>query len=196
MVNFGNIVQYGGVIGAFNCQGAGWDPKEQRIKGYSECYKPLTGSVHVSNLEWDQKPEAVSLGESEEYAVYLTEAEKIVVTTPESDPISVTLQPSTFEIFSFVPIKKIGAGAKFAPIGLTNMFNAGGSIQGLVYDESVAKVEVKGDGTFLAYSSVAPKKTYVNGAEEVFQWSGNGKVQVSIGWYEECGGISNVTFVY
>lgn len=189
-------MQYGGVIGAFNCQGAGWDPKEQRIKGYSQCYKPLTSSVHVANLEWDQKPEAATLGEAEEYAVYLTETEKLFLTTPGSDPISVTLQPSTFEIFSFVPIKKLGQGAKFAPIGLTNLFNSGGTIQGLVYDESVAKIEVKGEGVFLAYSSVAPKKSYVNGAEVVFQWSGDGKVQVSIPWYEECGGISNVTFVY
>ncbi|XP_047980731.1 stachyose synthase-like [Salvia hispanica] len=191
-----NFNKYGGVIGAFNCQGAGWDPKEQRIKGYSECYKPLTGSVHVSNLEWDQKAEAASLGEAEEYAVYLTEAEKIVVTTKESDPISVTLQPSTFEIFSFVPIKKIGQDSKFAPIGLTNLFNSGGTIQGLVYDEFVAKIEVKGEGTFLAYSSIVPKKSYVNGVETVFLWSGDGKVQVSIPWYEECGGISNITFVY
>lgn len=190
------ISQYGGVIGAFNCQGAGWDPKEQRIRGYSECYKPLTASVLVSDLEWDQKAEAVSLGEAEEYAVYLTEAEKIVLTTPESDPILVTLQPSTFEIFSFVPIKKIGNDAKFAPIGLTNMFNSGGTIQGLVYNEAVAKIEVKGEGTFLAYSSIAPKKSYVNGDEVLFQWSEDGKLQVSIPWYQECGGISNLTFVY
>ncbi|KAH6811206.1 stachyose synthase [Perilla frutescens var. frutescens] len=191
-----NFNKYGGVIGAFNCQGAGWDPKEQRIKGYSQCYKPLTGSVHVTNLEWDQKAEAAKLGEAEEYAVYLTESEKLVLTTPESDPISVTLQPSTFEIFSFVPIKKLGQDAKFAPIGLTNLFNSGGTIQGLVYDESLAKIEVKGEGLFLAYSSIAPKKSYVNGAEVVFKWSGDAKLEVSIPWYQECGGISNLTFLY
>ena len=119
-----------------------------------------------------------------------------MLTTPESDPISVTLQPSTFEIFSFVPIKKLGQDAKFAPIGLTNLFNSGGTIQGLVYDESLAKIEVKGEGLFLAYSSIAPKKSYVNGAEVVFKWSGDAKLEVSIPWYQECGGISNLTFLY
>nr|CAD31704.1 putative stachyose synthase [Alonsoa meridionalis] len=191
-----NFNKYGGVIGAFNCQGAGWDPKEQRIKGYSQCYKPLSGSVHVSGIEFDQKKEASEMGEAEEYAVYLSEAEKLSLATRDSDPIKITIQSSTFEIFSFVPIKKLGEGVKFAPIGLTNLFNAGGTIQGLVYNEGIAKIEVKGDGKFLAYSSVVPKKAYVNGAEKVFAWSGNGKLELDITWYEECGGISNVTFVY
>nr|CAC86963.1 stachyose synthase [Stachys affinis] len=191
-----NFNKYGGVVGAFNCQGAGWDPKEQRIKGYSECYKPLSGSVHVSDIEWDQKVEATKMGEAEEYAVYLTESEKLLLTTPESDPIPFTLKSTTFEIFSFVPIKKLGQGVKFAPIGLTNLFNSGGTIQGVVYDEGVAKIEVKGDGKFLAYSSSVPKRSYLNGEEVEYKWSGNGKVEVDVPWYEECGGISNITFVF
>lgn len=136
------------------------------------------------------------MGKAEEYAVYLSEEEKLFLTKPDSDPISITLQPSTFEIFSFVPIKKIGEAVKFAPIGLTNLFNAGGTIQGVVYDESIAKIEVKGEGNFLAYSSVKPKKSYVNGGEVGFKWSENGKLGLNIPWYEECGGISNVTFVF
>ncbi|GFQ01549.1 stachyose synthase [Phtheirospermum japonicum] len=191
-----NFNKYGGVIGAFNCQGAGWDPKEQRIKGYSQCYKPLSGTVHASDIEWDQKNETAILGEAEEYAVYLTEAEKLFLAARGSDPISITIQPSTFEIFSFVPIKKLVQGVKFAPIGLTNLFNSGGTILGLLYDESIVKIEVKGEGRFLAYSSVSPKKSYVNGHEAVFDWSENGKLGLDISWYEECGGISNITFVF
>uniref|UniRef100_N1R3L5 Galactinol--sucrose galactosyltransferase n=1 Tax=Aegilops tauschii TaxID=37682 RepID=N1R3L5_AEGTA len=34
---------FGGVIGAFNCQGAGWDPAERRIRGHAHCYKPVSG---------------------------------------------------------------------------------------------------------------------------------------------------------
>ncbi|KAL8544867.1 hypothetical protein ACS0TY_005176 [Phlomoides rotata] len=191
-----NFNKYAGVVGAFNCQGAGWDPKEQRIKGYSQCYKPLSGSVHVSDIEWDQKTEAAKLGEAEEYAVYLTESEKLVLTTPESDRIQFTLKSTTFEIFTFVPIKKLGSGIKFGPVGLTNLFNPGGTVQGLVYDEAVAKIEVKGDGKFLAYCSGTPKRAYVNGEEVEYKWSGNGKVEVDVPWYEECGGISNITFVF
>jgi hypothetical protein len=88
------ILQYGGVIGAFNCQGAGWDPKEKRIKGYSECYKPISCSVHVCEIEWNQKIEAAHLGEAEEYVVHLNEADELRLMTPKSDAIHVIIQPS------------------------------------------------------------------------------------------------------
>ncbi|KAK6120142.1 hypothetical protein DH2020_046048 [Rehmannia glutinosa] len=189
-----NFNKYGGVIGVFNCQGAGWDPKERRIKSYSQYYKPISGSVHMSDIEWDQKNETSIMGESEQYAIYLSETEELFTTMRGSDPISITVQPSTFEIFSFVPIEKLGQGVKFAPIGLTNMFNSGGTIQGLLYDESIVKIEVKGEGNFLAYSSVSPKKTYLNGIEVAFEWSENGKLGLNVPWFEECGGISNMKF--
>ncbi|PIN15568.1 Galactinol--raffinose galactosyltransferase [Handroanthus impetiginosus] len=156
------LLQYGGAVGAFNCQGAGWDPKERRIKGYPQCYKPLSGSVHMNDIEWDEKNETTEMG----------------------------------EIFSFMPIKKIGNAIKFTPIGLTSMFNSGGTIQDLSYTESIAKIEVKGEGKFLAYSSVAPKKAYMDGAEVVFEWSENGKLILDISWLEEHQGISYITFVF
>ncbi|OIT08300.1 PREDICTED: stachyose synthase [Nicotiana attenuata] len=197
-----NFNKCGGVIGAFNCQGAGWDPKERRIKGYSRCYKPMTGSVHVNDIEWDQLKEASEMGKAEEYAVYLNQAEKLFLTKPFSDTIPMAIKPSSFEIFSFVPIKQLSSIAKFAPIGLTNMFNSGGTIQGLQYEEATciganasAKVEVKGGGNFLAYSSVSPIKCYLNGAEIEFEWSSeDGKLTLNLSWIEEANGISNVTF--
>ncbi|KAL2507561.1 putative galactinol--sucrose galactosyltransferase 4 [Forsythia ovata] len=191
-----NVNKYGGVVGAFNCQGAGWDPKEQRIKGYSHCYKPISSSVRVSDIEWDQKKEATELGEAEEYAVYLTEAEKLFTTTNNSNDISIVIQSSTFDIFTFVPIKKLGRAVKFAPIGLTNMFNCGGCIQELAYNGTNAEIEVKGEGNFLAYSNVSPKKCYLNGSEVGFEWSENGKLGLFLPWSEETEGISNITLVF
>ncbi|XP_059311787.1 stachyose synthase [Lycium ferocissimum] len=199
-----NFNKYGGVIGAFNCQGAGWDPKEKRIRGYSNCYKPMTGSVHVNDIEWDQLKEVSEMSKAEEYAVYLNQAEELFLTKPASDTIPMTLEPSAFEIFSFVPIKQLSPIAKFAPIGLTNMFNGGGAIQGLQYEEAIgdgdnasAKVEVKGGGNFLAYTSVLPSKCYLNGAEVEFEWSSqDGKLILNLPWIEEANGISNVTFLF
>ncbi|KAL2510471.1 putative galactinol--sucrose galactosyltransferase 4 [Abeliophyllum distichum] len=136
------------------------------------------------------------MGEAAEYAVYFSEAEKLAVTTCNSDAIPITIQPSTFEIFSFVPIKKLGRALKFAPIGLTNMFNSGGTIQGLVYNKTSVEIEVKGGGNFLAYSSMSPKKCFLNGAEVGFNWSENYKLGLYLPWIEESGGISCVTFVF
>ncbi|KAA8543017.1 hypothetical protein F0562_021488 [Nyssa sinensis] len=191
-----NFNKYGGVVGAFNCQGAGWDPKEKRIKGYSQCYKPMSASVHVSEIEWDQKVETTQMGEAEEYAVYLNQAEKLFLATPKSNAIQITIQTSSFEIFSFVPVMKLGLTTKFAPIGLINMLNSGGTIQGLEYEEGGAKIEVKGCGNFLAYSSVSPEKCCLNGADVGFEWSADGKLMLNLPWIEEAGGISHVTFLF
>jgi len=49
------------------------------------------------------------------------------------------------------------------------MFNSGGTIQDLEYDESGAKIKVKGGGNFLAYSSESPKKFQLNGSEAAFE---------------------------
>ncbi|XP_058082285.1 stachyose synthase [Magnolia sinica] len=195
-----NVNKFGGVLGAFNCQGAGWDPKEQRIKGYSECYKPVSGTVHVTDIEWDQKQEAAQMGHAEEYALYLNQAEELLLTNPTSDPILVTIRPSTFEIFTFVPIKKIGPHVKFAPIGLTNMFNGGGTIQAVDYssddgDDVNVKIKVKGGGKFLSYSNGPPKKIYLNGAEVGFELLGGGKLILDVPWIEECG-LSEVGFAF
>ena len=195
--SIGIYVQYGGVIGAFNCQGAGWDPKEQRIKGHPECYKPMSTTVHVSDVEWDQKPEAAPMGNFTEYIVYLNQAEQILHTTPKSEPLKVTIQPSTFEIFSFIPLRKLNSNIKFAPIGLKNMFNSSGTIQHLKYNENGVELKVKGGGNFIAYSSASPKKCISNGVEVEFEWDdSDGQLSFDLPWIEEAKGVSNVEILF
>ncbi|OVA12404.1 Glycosyl hydrolases 36 [Macleaya cordata] len=46
------------------------------IKGYSQCFKPMSDSVHVNDIEWDQKTEASEMGDAEAYTVYLNLAEQ------------------------------------------------------------------------------------------------------------------------
>ncbi|KAE9598201.1 hypothetical protein Lal_00003912 [Lupinus albus] len=192
-----NFNKFGAVIGAFNCQGAGWDPKLQVIRGFSESYKPISGSVHVTEVEWDQKKEASYMGKFEEYIVYLNQAEELHFMTHKSEPIKFTIQPSTFELYSFVPITKVsGVSIKFAPIGLTNMFNSGGTIQELEYVESGVKVKVKGGGNFLAYSSECPKKVLLNGFEVSFEWVVDGKLNLNLPWIEEAGGVSDLAIFF
>ncbi|XP_061366170.1 stachyose synthase-like [Gastrolobium bilobum] len=191
-----NFNKYGGVIGAFNCQGAGWDPKIKKIRGFPECYKTVSGAVHVTEVEWDQKKEATHMGEAEEYIVYLNQAEELHLMTPKSEPIQFTLQSVNFELYSFVPVTKINDSIKFAPIGLTSMFNSGGTIQDLVYVETGAKLKVKGAGNFLAYSSESPKKLELNGSEVHFEWLPDGKLTLNLPWIEEAEGVSDVAFFF
>ncbi|ERN03133.1 stachyose synthase [Amborella trichopoda] len=188
-----NLNKFSGVVGAFNCQGAGWDPKEQRIKGYSQCYKPMSSSVCVQDIEWDQKEELSEMGESEEFIVYLNQAEKFVILNSKTEQIKATIQPSTFEIFTFVPLKTLKSSLKFAPIGLTNMFNSGGTIGELCYgDDARVEIKVKGGGKFLAYSSEKPKVCILNGRGLGFEWSGDGKLTIDLEWKE--GVMSHLVF--
>ncbi|AES82211.2 galactinol-raffinose galactosyltransferase [Medicago truncatula] len=187
-----NFNKYGGVIGAFNCQGAGWDPKEHKLRGFPECYNPIVGTVHVTEVEWDQKKEASHLGKAEEYVVYFNQAEELCLMTPNSESIQFIIQPSTFELYNFVQVKKFGGTIKFAPIGLTNMFNSGGTILDLEYVESGAKIKVKGGGNFLAYSSESPKKFQLNGFEVAFEWMGDEKLTLNVPWIDEAGGVANL----
>ncbi|KAK7396982.1 hypothetical protein VNO78_18146 [Psophocarpus tetragonolobus] len=191
-----NFNKYGGVIGAFNCQGAGWDPKVKKIRGFPECYKTISGTVHVTEVEWDQKKEAAHMGKAEEYVVYLNQTEELHFMTPKSEPLQFTIKPSTFELYNFVPVEKLGRSIKFAPIGLTNMFNSGGTIQELNYVEKGAKLKVKGGGRFLAYSSESPKKFQLNGSDAAFQWLPDGKLTLNLAWLEDKGGISDLAFFF
>lgn len=190
------------MIGAFNCQGAGWDPQERRIKGFSECYKPVTGSVHVTQIEWDQINTRTSneIDKAEEFVVYLSQAKTLLFATRKSEPIHVTIGPSSFEIFSFVPVKNLGHGVKFAPIGITNMLNAGGTVQELDYGVNVqlsSRLRVKGRGDLLVYSSVPPKSIVCNGVADVnFDWSSDGKLTLFLPWVEHYLGVSDLVFTF
>ncbi|KAL2934910.1 Stachyose synthase [Bienertia sinuspersici] len=192
-----NFNKYGAVIGAFNCQGAGWDRDDRRIKGYKQCYKTMEGFIHVKDIEWDQTLQGIDMSYAEEFVVYLHQSNSLHLVTPESDPIHVVLDPSTFVLFSFVPIKRLGQVVKFAPIGLTNMFNSGGTIQELEFEESSAKMKIKGGGNLLAYSNEAPKNCIVNGVEVEFEWSNHhNKLVFILPWIEEAGGVSQVIVRY
>lgn len=185
------------MIGAFNCQGAGWDPKEHKIRGFPECYNAVSGSVHVSEIQWDQKKEATYMGKAEEYIVYLNQADELVfMSCDKSEPISITLQPCSFELFSFVPLTKLSGGIKFAPIGLSNMFNCGGTIQELDYGETSVNLKVKGAGKFLAYSTISPNKCYLNGCDVAFEWLSDGKLTLNLAWIQEDAGVSDLSFYF
>ncbi|CAL9146020.1 unnamed protein product [Musa hybrid cultivar] len=57
--------------------------KEQRIRGYPQCYRPVSCAVHVKDREWDQEKEAMEMGEAEEFAVYLNQAGELLLIPQE-----------------------------------------------------------------------------------------------------------------
>lgn len=171
------------------------------MKGYPHCYKPMAAAVNVTDVEWAQKKkECGGMGEADEYAVYLHQAKELLLMTPSSDAIHLGLQPSSFELFSFVPTRMIGGDCKFAAIGLVNMFNSVGTLLEVEAGEGeggiAVRMKVKGGGELMAYSDRKPERSYVNGVEVGFEWGEDGKLRVDLAWEENNGGVSEVTFAY
>lgn len=73
--------------------------RRAKLWGYPQCYKAISGLVHFNDIEWDQK----QMGMAEEY---LNQAEELLLVSPKSGAMQITMQASSFEIFSFVPIMK------------------------------------------------------------------------------------------
>jgi stachyose synthetase len=178
-------VQYAGVVGVFNCQGAGWYPEEHKCKAYPQFYKSISGLVSPDDVEWEQKDLTAQFRYTQQFAIYLHKADNLQLVRSK-EQISLTVQPTSFEILTVSPVHKLNERAKFAPIGLENMFNSGGSIEFLEYgfkvDISTVKIKVKGSGTFLSYSSEKPKEIVLNGEKVEFEWSTNGILRFGIPW--------------
>ncbi|CAL4915839.1 unnamed protein product [Urochloa decumbens] len=194
-----NLNKFGGVIGAFNCQGAGWDPTEHRVRGYSHCYKPVSGNVWPADVEWEQREETSAMANAASYAVYRCQTEELLLMTVHSEPIQFTLQPSSFELFTFAPVTLTGGASKvrFAPIGIVDLLNCGGAIVDMEYGSGgEMRMKVKGSGRVLVYSDVKPRRSLVDGCEAEFEWGSGGKLMVVVTWKQDKDGVSDVVFHY
>ena len=189
------VLQFGGVIGAFNCQGAGWDPAERRIRGCAHCYKPVSGTVQPADVEWRQRDDTAAMANAAEYAVYKHHSGELVLMTRDSDPLHFTLQPSTYEIFTFATVMLLAGGGKFAPVGVVDMLNCGGTIVD-VEGHGDVRVRVKGAGRLVVYSSARPERIVVDGREAAFEYGDGGKLEVDVEWKQDTEGVSDVVFCY
>ena len=138
------------------------------------------------------------MADAASYAVYLCQTEELLLMTPHSDPIQFTLQPSSFELFTFAPVTTLGGATKvrFAPIGLVGLLNCGGAIVDVEYGGGEVRMKVKGAGRLLAYSDVKPRRSLVDGCEAGFEWGNGGKLMVDVTWKQEKDGVSDAVFCY
>lgn len=176
-----NMNKFTGVLGVYNCQGAAWNSVEKKNTFHQTGTEALTcgvkgGDVHLiseaaTDAEWDG-----------DCAVY-RHADGDLVVLPHGAALPVSLKVLEHDILTVSPIKELAPGFRFAPIGLVDMFNSGGAVEGLTYhllggdgstlgSEAVALacMEVKGCGRFGAYSSVRPRKCTLGSAQIEFKY--------------------------
>ncbi|KAG4393657.1 hypothetical protein GLYMA_03G137900v4 [Glycine max] len=105
-----NLNKCSGVVGVFNCQGAGWCKIEKKTRIHDTSPGTLTASVCASDVDLiTQVAGAEWLGDTIVYAYRSGE----VIRLPKGVSIPVTLKVLEFELFHFCPIQEIAPSISF-----------------------------------------------------------------------------------
>ncbi|KAK7350666.1 hypothetical protein VNO77_09524 [Canavalia gladiata] len=159
-----------GVLGVFNCQGAGSWP----LKSLEATPSRITISGKVRPLDVEFLEEVASENWNGDCAVYAFNA-GLLYKVSSRGKLKVSLETLQCEIYTVSPIWVFGHDVQFAPIGLLDMYNSGGAVEALDCTMDVAqctiKIKGKGCGRFGAYSNVGPKRCVVDMKEEEFSYN-------------------------
>ncbi|KAF3521362.1 hypothetical protein F2Q69_00049300 [Brassica cretica] len=101
--------RFTGIVGVFNCQGAGWCKKTKKNRSHDTSPGTLTGLVRADVA--DLSSQVAGVGK--------------LVRLPKDASIPLTVKVLGYKLFH----KEITANISFAPIGLLDMFNSSGSIE-------------------------------------------------------------------
>lgn len=190
-----NMNSCSGLVGVFNCQGAGWCKVAKRTLIHDTAPGTLSSSVRTTDVDLiHQVAGADWNGEAIVYAYRSGE----IIRLPKGASLPVTLKVLEYELYHFCPIKEIATNINFAPIGLLNMFNSSCAVEKFnvqlisekkseFFDGEVSSdlsatlgmgrlptatifLEVRGCGRFGAYSSQPPLKCTIGGSETNFEY--------------------------
>ncbi|KAJ4822523.1 hypothetical protein Tsubulata_048068 [Turnera subulata] len=170
-----NLNKLSGVLGVFNCQGAGsWPMKQATEEMHRPSSTPSILSGHVSPNDVEFLEEVAGEDWTGDFAVYAFNSGNLTV-LPKAGSLQVFLPTLECEIYTISPVKVFGQNLRFAPIGLLDMYNSGGAVEAVdcTLDQSTSTVKVKGRGCgrFGVYSSTKPKRCNVDMKEHDFTYN-------------------------
>ncbi|KAE9602642.1 hypothetical protein Lal_00049636 [Lupinus albus] len=183
MLKIWNLNKYTGVLGLFNCQGGGWCPESRRNKSSPDCSNTVTCFASPKDIEWSKGKEPIYIKEVALFAVYTFKDDKLKFLKWE-ESLEFSLAPFSFELMTVSPVQALPKkSVKFAPIGLVNMLNSGGSIQSLEFDEheNVARVGLRGHGEMRVFASEKPVSCKIDETHVEFDYEDN-MVRVHVPW--------------
>ncbi|XP_052146500.1 probable galactinol--sucrose galactosyltransferase 2 [Oryza glaberrima] len=182
-----NVNKCTGVVGVFNCQGAGWCRITKKTRVHDAAPGTLTGSVRADDV--DAIADVAGTGWTGDAVVYAHRSGELI-RLPKGATLPVTLKVLEFELFHVCPVMTVapggggGGGVTFAPIGLLDMFNSGGAVEECDVvraldaageaeaeaEAAVVRLRVRGCGRFGAYSSRRPARCALDAAEVEFSY--------------------------
>ena len=176
--------KYTGVLGIYNCQGAAWCKSEKKNVFHHTESDSLTCTLKGNDVHHIAKA-ATDNDWNGDCAVYKHGGGATALTVlPKHAVMPVSLKILQHEVFIVAPIKAFSPELKFAPLGLIDMFNGGGALEGLEYGRggtATVYMEVKGCGRFGAYASSRPKKCSVGSSDVKFTYdSSSGLVLINL----------------
>ncbi|KAL0385178.1 UNVERIFIED_CONTAM: putative galactinol--sucrose galactosyltransferase 2 [Sesamum radiatum] len=175
-----NMNKFSGVLGVFNCQGAGsWNTKidvgdfkrDTRQDLPLSALPPVSG--HISPIDIESLGDAASETWTGHCAVYAFNSGALY-TLPKKSNLKVSLDVLKYEIFTVCPIGNYGENLRFSPIGLLDMYNSGGAVESLKHTNDSSgcsiTIQARGYGLFGAYSSTKPRTCLVDMTEAAFMY--------------------------
>ncbi|PIN27052.1 Galactinol--sucrose galactosyltransferase [Handroanthus impetiginosus] len=168
-----NLNKLSGVVGVFNCQGAGnWPLRDGLENKPSSSSKALVLSGHVSPQDINFLGEVADERWSGDCAVYAFHTGSLSQLSKDGH-VQVSLGTLECEVFTISPIRALNETLEFAPIGLIDMYNSGGATEGLSFHPDsgcIITVQVRGCGRFGVYSSKRPSYCTVDNKKEEFEY--------------------------
>ncbi|KAL3519245.1 hypothetical protein ACH5RR_017394 [Cinchona calisaya] len=164
-----NLNKCTGVIGIFNCQGAGSWPG---LKNSTQMSSPeISGNISPSDIEYFEE---VSGKSWEGHCAVFSFNSASLFRLANHGKLDVTLGTLQCNIFTVSPIKVYGRKIEFAPVGLINMYNSGGAVDAIEVITTSSDfgiiIKGRGPGIFGAYSNAKPKYCSVNSKDEIFEF--------------------------
>ncbi|KAH9324700.1 hypothetical protein KI387_004878, partial [Taxus chinensis] len=135
-----NLNKHTGVLGVFNCQGAGWCRVDK--KNLIHDFQSKTNTATICPKDVDYLPKIADENWNGDSVVYSHKGGDLV-RLPRGAALPITLKSRDFEVFTVVPLKELANGITFAPIGLIRMFNSGGAISAYVSDPTSTPMSLK-----------------------------------------------------
>ncbi|XP_059442460.1 probable galactinol--sucrose galactosyltransferase 2 [Corylus avellana] len=193
-----NLNKLSGVLGVFNCQGAGsWPLKEVAQDMSSATSTSSLISRHVSPQDVEFLEEIADESWNGDCAMYAFSSGSLSK-LPKKGTLEVSLRTLTCEIYTISPVTVFSNDLLFAPIGLLDMYNSGGAVEALNctmdLPRCTVKVRGRGCGRFGSYSSTKPRQCMVDMKEEEFTYNAeDGLLTVKL--QGECK-LRDIEFVY
>uniref|UniRef100_A0A0D9ZM80 galactinol--sucrose galactosyltransferase n=1 Tax=Oryza glumipatula TaxID=40148 RepID=A0A0D9ZM80_9ORYZ len=196
-----NLNKFSGVIGVFNCQGAGnwtYPVKENAHVPTTVC---ITGDLSPSDVELLEEISGDDWnGETAVFAFNSSTPSGSLSRLQKHQTMDVSLSTMTCEIYTIALIKVFGGFVQFAPFGLVNMYNSGGALENVTStgdcSEITIQIQCRGPGRFGAYSATRPEICSVDEHEVEFKHTDDGFLAFDLSHGSSQDNLRNIEILY